>query len=188
MKNKGKKNKSSKIFKKGFSLIEALISVLIFSLAVVMMIGSFANLLREYNDAKRAQRNVENAQYVMNLMAKSIRTSVISDPAISPNMITFDTLDYTQNQCIRYIYDGVNDRLRIGRTADTGPSLNEITDCNWGSLAIEDLTDSVIRNAYIDAETSNPSAPGRVTISLEVEKRSDSGDVFPIQMSVSLRQ
>lgn len=186
MKNKGKKNKSSKIFKKGFSLIEALISVLIFSLAVVMMIGSFANLLREYNDAKRAQRNVENAQYVMNLMAKSIRTSVILAPATFPNMTTFDTLDYTQNQCIRYIYDGVNDRLRIGKTSDVNPQ--EITDCTWGSLVIEDLTDSVIRNAYIDATPSVPSAPGRVTISLEVEKRSDSGDVFPIQMSVSLRQ
>ena len=171
---------------KGFTLLEALIAVLIFSLAMVMISGVFANLLKNYTKAKKTQKNIENAQYAMNLMAKTIRTSEIKSVA-SGSMTDFYVLDYSQNKCIQYKYDSLNKKIQVGTTTDPSPA-DLTSDCNWGTIAsFSDLATNII-DAKIDATPTTGSTLGKVSISLEVQDDSQQTSKIPIQMSVSLRQ
>jgi prepilin-type N-terminal cleavage/methylation domain-containing protein len=167
--------------KKGFSLIETLVAVLIFSLAVTMLAGTFSSFLKNYARAKRDQHNIENAQYAMNIMAKTIRTSAVNNGSTFPLKI----YDYSQGLCIEYSYSG--NKIQY-RTSSTPPSpLTDPSTCDFTGITSEDLTSDIITSAQVNAiaTTTSPTVFGRVTISLNV---GDTTKSFPIQMSVSLRQ
>ena len=169
--------------KKGFTLIETLIAVLIFSLLMVIIAGVFANLLKNYAQAKKTQRNVENAQYAMNLMAKTIRTSDI--PTASGTITTFGVFDYSQGKCIQYKYIASNKKIQVATTSDVATNLSGcVSFVSIPAAAYSDLAINII-DAKIDATPTTGTTLGKATISLQVQ---DGTSTIPIQMSVSLRQ
>ena len=106
MKKNKKQKKFQMSFQKGFTLLETFISVAIFALAATMFLGSFSGFLKNSIVTKKAQRNAESAQYSMNLMAKSIRSSVLADSGstlFSANSIMM--YDASQRFCVQYSYD-----------------------------------------------------------------------------------
>lgn len=174
--------------KNGFSLIETLIAVFVFALVMMVLAGVFANLLKNYAKAKKTQRDVENAEYAMNLMAKVIRTSEIGTD-LSNSMSNLDLFDYSQGLCIRYSYVSGDKRINIQTKSPAAVPSPTFSDCNFlvGLSAPSVLADGIV-GAKIEAEKSSSSARGKVTISLEVQDKSQQTSVIPIQMSVSLRQ
>lgn len=174
--------------KKGFSLLETLIAILVFSLAMVMLVGVFSNFLKNYAKVKKTQKNIENAQYTMNLMAKTIRTSEIAS-SIGPDVwdaaTNLDLFNYSQGKCIRYSYNG----SAIQVQTNTGGTPATLADCDFNSLTSPANLVTNITGASISATpTINGGASpvyGRVTISLKVQ---DGASEIPIQMTVSLRQ
>ena len=183
LKNKLKIFKSSQK-RKGFSLIEILVSIFIFVLAIAMLTGSFSSFLKNYSNAKKIQKDVENAQYAMNLMAKTIRTSEV-DP-VSASASSLKTYDYSQGKCIEYQIGGNKIQASEATTSAT-----KLSDCDWTGAITNNLTsdNSIISSdSSISAtKTDSSGSPlGKVTIVLYVQ--SGTSTAIPIQTSVSLRQ
>ena len=189
IKNKTKKTGDSKnvchMSKKGFSLIEVLIAIFIFILTITMLAGSFSSFFKNYTNSKKMQKDVENAQYAMNLMAKTIRTSSV--PNASGSMGTFRIFDYSHptDNCIEYKY--ASSMITVSSVTKTDP-----TECNAASMpAAAALTSNNITGAYVLATPTSGSTLGKVTVVLSVQDQSSTVNkpyAIPIQMSVSLRQ
>lgn len=198
---KAEKNRSSSLVRKnrkekhGFSLIEMIISIFIFSILMMMIAGTFAGFYRNYSKQKKAQKDIENAQYILNFMAKRLRTSTIVSPSselnfplgnASGNML--DTYDYSQGQCIRYRLNNGVVQYSLSTPADpTNPSAS----CAFGGTPMN-LSSDNINNAHVYVNPSSSTNKGRVTIVLYVQQDitgpgQDTSEI-PIQSSVSLRQ
>ena len=171
--------------KHGFSLIEVIVSVAVFSLAITMLMGTFSGFLKNYSGAKKIQRDVENAQYAMNLMVKTIRTSEVS--LVSSSVL--NTFDYSQasGNCIKYKIDG--DMVQ-SRVSNQGVPATKLSECVWsGTDTVNQMTPN---NEIISSDSSITATPsagvtrGKVTIVLSVQGSTTTA--IPIQMSVSLRQ
>lgn len=198
MKMKNKKNRN------GFTLVETLVAVLVFSLTAVMLSGAFSGFLKTYNEAKRIQKGVESAQYALNLMAKTIRTSFVqkgSLPAVldatNPRYYSWplNLYDYSQGLCVQYNLvnnpsTGMN-KLQMGTI---NPTISgDPSTCSYGvGMNINDVTSEDIKSGFLNYLPSNTSSAtpyyGLVTISLHVKEPGQTSGEVPIQTTVSLRQ
>ncbi len=107
---------------KGLSLIEVITSIGVFSLMMVTIAGIFGSSISSSRANRVVERNLENAQFVMNEMAKELRTSTIVDTTFSSGSNTFAShgvnnhirfFDYSQGRCIEYRMgsDGTNNYI-----------------------------------------------------------------------------
>jgi len=184
-------NKTMKIKKienlnrKGFTLVEVMVALFVFALVMTATSVTFTKAFRVYSDAKDVQENMENAQYAMNLMAKTFRTS-----SVASSDGTFDSVtvfDYSQavgpadGKCIRYYFDSVNNRIM--KSENNAPNL---TSC--GSAAQPTglpITSGNIVAAEFDVRSSSAgSVVGKVTFSMKLKKGKSEVD---IQTTTSLR-
>jgi prepilin-type N-terminal cleavage/methylation domain-containing protein len=172
--------------KPGFSLVEVIVSIFVFSFVMAMLAGSFASFFRNYINEKKTQVDVENAQYAMNIMAKALRTSEVEDTQSFP----MNTFDYSQNKCIQYRFasgTGGVSKMQAGFTGDSSPK--KLGDCNFGSgVTYRDMTTYDIKYAVVNSQATEVPALGKVTVSMGVRDQSNVTSTVPIQMSVSLRQ
>lgn len=168
-------------------MVEILIAVFVFFMAVAMLTGSFASFIKTYTNAKKAQRDVENAQYAMNLMAKTIRTSALVSSDSSITDFPLNIYDYSQEICVQYKYNQTDKKIQIGSI--TPATENDPSSCQFESIAtFSDLTAGDINSVAITAVPSNGYVLGKATIMLGVRDPSQATPIIPIQMSVSLRQ
>lgn len=93
--------------KNGFTLVEVVISIGIFVIIAAGSSGVFAMAFKSYRNAKNVNENIKNAQFAVNLMNKTFRTSSIVS---MPNSSTIFVFDYsrTSSGCIRYMFSGGN--------------------------------------------------------------------------------
>lgn len=205
---KAEKNRSSYLFqqnktvKRGFSLVEMIISIFIFSILILMLTGTFAGFYKNYSRQKKVQKDIENAQYVLNLMAKRLRTSVILWPSSPPSESTFflgsetssnrlDTYDYSKGQCVRYfleqdVADPSKKYIKYSLGSPSVPA--DLSTCNYtNDLKLSSVN---INRALIYIKQSNLNKGGKATINLYVQDTSlgQEASEIPIQSSVSLRQ
>lgn len=184
------RRKNSILKRRGFSLIETLIAIFIFSFAIAMLSGSFSSFLKNYATEKREQRALEDAQYVLNLMEKTIRTSIVSTTGGSAslsfqgadgNMIKL--FDNSQSKCLAYLYEDKKMKLLTKTGSDT--NINSCGNFSTGYTSA-DLTGDNIESVKVSGWVSTVGKPGRVSISLAVR---EVGQTSPINigMTVSLR-
>jgi len=173
--------------RRGFSLIETLVAVFVFSLVVTLISGALSSFLKNYADVKKSQRYLEDAQYAMNILAKTLRSSSL----VGGNTTTFplDVFDYSQatSNCIRYSYDGTNKKIQV--KAFTAADLASCTTAALTANAATptDFINNVAQAPAISAIASLPPVFGKITLALKIQATGD-GSSVPIQMSVSLRQ
>ena len=172
----------SNVQKKGFTLIEVIVAVFIFALVASAASGIFVKMIQSYRYAKIVQRDLESAQYAMNLMAKTLRTSSIVNS--TPNLVR--VYDYSQQKCIEYEFNGSN--LLYSSAGDGGATIDETTCATDSLTASPNLIEGSISSGTFDAIASSDlpgsEAMGKVTISMTV--KSGNRDTN-IQSSVSLR-
>lgn len=178
------KKKQTQKNKKGFTLVESLVSVFVFSLASVMIAGTFTSFFKNFQIAKKTQQSTESAQYAMNLMAKTIRTSEIHDVYNGSPLIYIRMYDKSSQQCVAYRYAAT----RKGVIHNSVPAAT-IGDCDWAGLidgsSMTNLSglDDIVGARFNYSPGSN--GVGFVTVALDVQ---GSNAVSPIQMTVSLRE
>lgn len=175
---------------KGFSLVETLIAVLIFSLAAVIITQTFGSLIKSYVTAKKSQSSAENAQYALNLMEKTIRTSTIKT-ANSTGILDFsgaDTsmlklFDNSQSRCMAYRFSSNKIEKLTKPTTD-----KDISSCGdfVAGYDVSDLTSSIVESMKVKGEVSSVGRAGKVSVSLAVR---EPGLINPLNvaMTVSLR-
>lgn len=126
IKNTNNKSKS----KKGFSLVEMLITVFVSTLIILSVVATFAGVMRSRKKARDIQQNMENARSAMDLMAKTIRMSskVSTNPS---NPIVVYMYNNSTGQCVSFIRRSGVGQIEMGTQR---------------ALSITDKSDSKYRN------------------------------------------
>jgi prepilin-type N-terminal cleavage/methylation domain-containing protein len=189
------KNPNSILFskKKGFSFLEIMISIFIFSLMMTTISVTFASLFENYRNSRAIQMNLENAQFIMNTMAKSLRTSsVISNTASS---IKF--YNYSDSNCFSYKFE--DNSLQVASVSIDNISYPTVEErkaqCSSALLTYSNILTNVndANFSVIQSSEGIPNVMGKVTVSIDVCANSGSEcsesvhDRARIQSSVSLR-
>jgi len=196
------KNLNGRLFqkkKKGFSFLEVMISIFIFILMMTTISMAFANLFNNYKKAKVIQRNLEDAQFAMNSMAKALRVSSVIIPSSSGTVSSMKFFNYSDSSCASYrfqdnslqvasdVYSGTDSTLEAKKTwCEDEADLSDYS--NLTSSFINGIIFDVVPSSQGTAST--PSVMGKVTILMEVCASSgcpESQDKVRIQTSVSLR-
>jgi len=200
------KNKKNK---RGFTLVEVLVATFIFLLLAVAIVSVFARQSVNFAYLQQQQRNVENAQFAMNFMAKTLRTSsfLIPDGAASPQSNTrLFVYDNSSAKCVQFrFYNASGSADKRGRVEvlrkDRNPS--DVNSCLKSShYSGSGLDEFILTTGYVDGKflhqtTERDTSPsqdgnqfrmGLVTINMEVrDQENESIKPVTIQSSVSLR-
>lgn len=153
--------------KNGFTLIEVIIALFIFILIMSSSAIFFSNLFKNYGDARDVQENIENAQYAMNLMAKTFRTSSVAIDG-SPSYV--QVLDYSQNDtCIRYSFS-VSGLMKTIGSSGTDLSTCEGDDLSGGGDLMTDGEVSGYFDIVKSDGTPGSKQVGKITTSMTITK------------------
>lgn len=182
----------SQKFHRGFTLIEVLVSLFVFLIIMTAVTNTFTSGFFSYKNTKIAQKNVENAQFALNLMAKELRTSTIVSSSVT--MVRF--YDYSQNMCLEYQIVGGELKVTKREPDNTSPTpVNPDNDCgnNAGYSSLASVVKTEMNGGEVTGSlrvipsdpTSSPKKVGKVTISLQIQESAN--QIARIQTTVSLR-
>ena len=140
----------------GFSLTEMLISVLIFTVIIVVITFAFSKAFFSSQKTRVVQKNMENGRIAMETMAKNIRMSrKLSE--ITGGVKMFNN---SQGKCIAYVF--------------SGDKLQSFSYVAGGSLSDPICADPTIANA-VDLVSANAGGsfivtPTRITVPKQIGK------------------
>jgi len=178
--------------KKGFTLVEIIIAVSIFSMVMISLAGIFSSSIKGYRIAKATQKDLEDAQFIINQMVKILRTSSVDFGSTSSELKIYD---YSLSRCYRYRFEG--NKIQISFIPDSLPAdtPNPIGWCNDNEgnfSAYKDMANFYVKEGhffsiYSRKDTGNEKL-GKVTVSMELCQDSEClEDRIRIQSSASLR-
>lgn len=177
---------------RGFTIIEVVMSLAVFLIVMVATSGIFSSIFSGYKNTKSIQRDTENAQYALNVMAKELRTSSIATPAIAATVSAVRFYDYSQNICISYRISGSN--LEYASIAPTGAVLitldtaaKKLNFCQTATLsAYTTVSTGIVTGSFVvTPSTVGSVSVGKVTVALQIAEGTN--HAARIQTSMSLR-
>lgn len=147
MSGKSKKNdrimKNKTSCKKGFSLIELMISVFVFLLIMTTIVQIFATQINAYRHARSVQNDLENAQFAMNYISKTLRTASVLGVGLS-GVTARDLRETLQNDL---------------STKQDDFAVYPITDVNEGLIVYDFSQELCMRFTFRDGEHRNYKDP-----------------------------
>lgn len=164
---------------KGLSLIEVMVSMGIFSLMMVTVAGIFSSSIQSVRANRNIEHDLENAQFVMNDIAKQLRTSTV----VGSSATGVRFYDYSQGRCIEYRRNsGLNyiERAGVATTRDLC-----VPGLNLGIFSSATIGDVVPAFAVVPSVLNT--TVGRVTMVFVVKEKSSSARSVRVQTTVSLR-
>ncbi len=176
---------------KGFSFLEVIVATFIFSLIMVSASASFGKFFTAYRTTRAVQRDLENAQFAMNAIAKTLRTSTVITsitPAPTNLIRVFDHSQDSLNPCMEFRFDVATGSLQSRNTE----SVVDVAACQVYTFSnnFADMTTGYVTGNFSGAQSTSGLA-GKVTISAEVCPSSpcpgNPRDRARIQTTVSLR-
>ncbi len=176
---------------KGFTLIEVIVSVFVFLIVMTAVTNTFTNGFSSYKNTKIAQKNLEDVQFAMNLIAKELRTSTIVAPASNDTVQTIRFYDYSQSSCLEYEINSLSKELKVTKKPIATPSTPAV-DCGGGSLGtakslvkVGSASGALLTGNFRVTPSVAGATAGKVTIALQIQESGT--QVARIQTSVSLR-
>jgi prepilin-type N-terminal cleavage/methylation domain-containing protein len=160
----------------GFTLIEVMVSSLVFSVIVLTFTGLYVQILSNQRRAFAYQKIQENGLYILELMSREIRVSTIENQD-SPNCTaTSLTVTHPVNGLITYsVVSGVLKRTAGGVTAELSTSdirFNRINFCIIGSSPTDQ------KQARVAIVTEIQNKIGRDIFSVDLQTTVTSRDVL----------
>lgn len=187
--------------KKGFSLMELVIAMAIFSIIMTAVLTVFVGIFSSYNKSKALNKNLQNAQQAMNLLAKSLRTSSILkcsnggtllDCSEGESYSTIRVFDYSQERltegCIEYKFD-TSASVRSLQYRSSGGNKEDCYNSVSLGGSYQKIIDGIINSGrFLVVPSAESSKVGKVTVNMEViSKSGNQSDTVNIQSSLSLR-
>jgi prepilin-type N-terminal cleavage/methylation domain-containing protein len=195
--------------KKGFTLIEMLVTVGLFTIIIAIAVGGFTNAIRTQQQVSSLISAQSNVSLALEQMSREIRTGYLfcHDPGVStysPRCDDSDTFDPAGNTCTVDPASGPDSPIWTCPTLDFydagGNHLNyswaggELTESINSSTA-QSLTGGAVSVKYLRfrlfGQTEGDQWPPRVTISIGIAPSSTdpavANDVFNLETTVSAR-
>lgn len=171
---KYRNKKIRKLFlKNGFTLVEVLMTIFVFSIIVIGISSIFIQVLRVEKRGFAAQKIQENGLFVMEMMARDIRVSALQGLDDTSCNTTTLTMNHPIKGTITY-------RLT-----------NNIVEKSEGSLPYQAISGSVVKfsklNFCIKGSGSNDNQTPRVAILASIQNATDQILKFDLQTTVSSR-
>lgn len=172
------------MFKNGFTLLEMIVAIGIFSIAVLFSVSSFLSLQSAEKKIQSSVNVQNNLRFAMEIMAKEIRTGELyhcaEDLGVQPldcasgdSSLTFKN---TAGQTV--IYRKINSGLH--KSSDGGVVFQPLTSSD---ITVDDL------KFYVNGAPSNDNLQPRVLITLKASGRVGVSEiVYNLQTSVSQRK
>jgi len=163
---------------KGFSMIELIVAIAIFSIVITIVLGLFINALRGYRKTLALQNVEENVRFLLNFMTKELRMVKSINSPNSPEGGWSSNLVITRSDdiSVTYNFDATNNNLT--RRA-TGP--------NPAAINSDDV--KVTGKFYISGIGDNNLEP-KLTVVLSVENkavRPEEKAMINVQVTLSQR-
>lgn len=170
---------------RGFTLIEVIVSVAVFLIVMTAVTNTFTSGFSNYKSVKKAQKNLEDVQFAMNLIAKELRTSTVVVPDTNDTVSTIRFYDYSQGACIEYVISAT----QITKAKVNIATMSGCSSANLGTatplVQLGSATGALISGRFIVRPSVSGSVAGKVTISLQI--RESATQIARIQSTVSLR-
>lgn len=175
--------------KQGFTLLELMISIFIFSVVVVVVATIFSRGMVAYQYANSVQKGLEEAQFTMGQIAKVLRTSSIILPTGTTiaTGTTITVFDASQTKCVKYIISGgvVSQQKSLSINMDPSDWCGGVS---YGAVVpMTNLDNGKITGSFSAVKsTYAPPKVGRASMVFVITAPNGSSSVH-IQSSVSLR-
>ncbi|MFZ3031730.1 MAG: prepilin-type N-terminal cleavage/methylation domain-containing protein [Candidatus Moraniibacteriota bacterium] len=171
--------------KRGFTLVEVLVAMFVFSLMMVTVSQVFASAFSGYRFTRAVERDLENAQFFINILAKELRTSSVVSAAGNQQFVQF--FDHSQGKCFRYRIDTL--RLQVASAASTGVA-SGASPCNtMGFGSFTTISTGSVSGSFRVTPSATVGGPatvvGKVTIALDIFE--SAAHHARMQTTVSLR-
>jgi prepilin-type N-terminal cleavage/methylation domain-containing protein len=165
---------------KGFSLIEILVAISVFSIIIVVFLDLFSSALYEQGKNLSKSYLLSNTSYISEYISRALRMAKkditgICIPAktnfelISSSQIKF--LDYTSSECQEFYLDGTEKSIKVVKFGVTIP----LTPSN---IQVESL------EFVVTGEDQTDNLQPKVTMSLELKNKTET---LKFQTTVSQR-
>lgn len=145
-------------------------SLFVFLIIMLALSSTFTQSFSGYRNTRAVQKDVENAQFALNLMAKELRTSTV----VSFTVSTVKFYDYSQGVCFEYKI--ANNQLAVskrtvnytGKPADLDP----FSECSGslGNFTILVQAGDLSGNFVVIRSDPNPKKVGKITTSLQISE------------------
>lgn len=165
---------------KGFSLVEVMVSMFIFVIIMLAASQIFTQAFAGHRYTRNLQKDIENAQFIMGILSKELRTSTIVSPTgINNGVSSIKFYDHSQQKCLSY-------RITGGRLEVASQNVASSAICNGTSLTTyQTVSTGTITGSFdITSSQSTPRRVGKVTLGLRVQEGTHAAS---IQSTVSLR-
>lgn len=174
--------------------MEVLIALFIFSIVISGVTTYFARIVSANQNAKRLQQNLEDTRFVMNRMAKVLRTSVIIDPTGTTKRHDLRVYDYSQKKCLIYVFNS-----NVGLIERASSAYSGTTEKSWcAGLSISNFSQNTLISvsdaslsgffsivpSVFDLSNRSSNYAGRVSMQVTIRRNNTSSTV---QSTVSLR-
>jgi len=157
----------TKNFQAGFTIVELLVSAMVFSIIAIVVSGLFVQILALERRAFASQKIQEDGLFIIELMSREIRVSQIQNQNSSSCDLTTLTIDHPVNGVVTYSLDnGVLKRTVSGIATDlssSGVSFLRLNFCVLGSGP----TDNEQTRVTIIAAIQNKNGKEKLTANLE---------------------
>ncbi|HPN96242.1 MAG TPA: prepilin-type N-terminal cleavage/methylation domain-containing protein [Candidatus Moranbacteria bacterium] len=187
IKNNKKKTRTAPVGKRGFSLVEMLVALFIFSLVMMTVVSVFASFVSNRKKIGNVQRDLENGRTAIELMAKNIRMSCgvgigyVSSGEETTGSALF-MYNNSQGKCL--IYQFQNGNLKSSSAPIEAPPGSENEPCpydcrpvnagysNWKTLVSSNIQAGEFRIVKTDREPASvdgdPRVVGKATILMSI--------------------
>lgn len=182
---------------RGFTVTEILVGLTIFILLSSASSLVFTRLIKSHRATTLMQKNVQDAQFAINIVAKTLRTSTILSSSPGDEVDLIRLFDNSQARCVEYRFNSVLKTLetRLASGVGTREDCEAPNPFEAGDVFQPLFSSEVVGSFTYTSSNGNPADPisawrvGRATISLELISPGGilSGDVVRIQTTVSLR-
>ena len=178
--------------KRGFTLVEMLVAIFIFSLVISVTVALFTSGLREQRNALSAQQLLNQTSFTLEYMSRALRMALKQDPILG-RCLSQDGSNYeiVSSSRLRFINHLENDDcqeffLEDGQLKQNKNNLAETVFLTSDKLKVNQLQFNLRGQGQPPSDTDQP----RVTLSLEIEGRGFSSGSAPklhIQTTISQR-
>lgn len=169
-----KKNKKTN--KRGFTLVEVLVAMFVFVLMATMLAASFGSFLKTYFNAKKLQKSTETAQYVMNLIAKTARTSMDINATVPGEIKMYDN---STGNCIYYKYVASSKKMLYGANQPATPG-------DRGTCAFPAPTSELTSDSIVAFKALHDDINGKLSLLCKVQETGQP-NAISIESTVSIR-